>query len=114
MTKNTFDVLIVYSDRLAASASSLFIDIFTPFAKGSSNENYNIAYGYFLKICQKNKLKAAFTTSSDITGAGECYSYWLFENNAWIKVKKTGYSKLIFDKFSPINKRIKTNYKLLV
>lgn len=108
-----FDVLIVYTHRLATSANSRSVDVLTPFTKGPSNENCNIAYGYFLEVCQKNKLKAAFTTSSDITGAGQCKSYWLFENNCWIKVKKTGYSKIIFDKFSPINKKIEANRHLL-
>ncbi|MDO8503873.1 MAG: hypothetical protein Q7S60_04270 [bacterium] len=110
---STFDVLIVYSSSIAASASSLSLDVLTPFAKGSRFESYNIVYGYFLKICQKNKLKAAFTISADITGAGRCKSYWLFKNNAWIKVKKTGYSKLIFDKFSPLNKRARASRNLL-
>ena len=110
---NIFDVLIVYSDRLAKSANSLSNDILTPFPKGSNGEIYNVVYRYFLKICKKNNLKAAFTTPTDITGAGRCRSYWLFENNSWIKIRKSGYSKLIFDKFSPINKRIKTSRKLL-
>ncbi len=114
MTKTTFfDVLVVYSDRLAASANCPYKDALTPFAKGSNSESYNIVYGFFLEVCKKNNLKAALTTSADITAAGQCCSYWLFENNAWIKVKKTGYSKLIFDKFSPINKRIKANRNLL-
>ena len=108
-----FDVLIVYSDRLAKSAYSLSADISTPFPKGSNSEVYNVVYKYFLKICKKNNLKAAFTTTTDITGAGRCRSYWLFENNGWIKVRESGYSKLIFDKFSPINKRIETARKLL-
>ena len=108
-----FDVLIVYSERLANSANSLSDEVLTPFPKGSINESYNVVYEYFLKICEKNNLKAAFTTSADITGAGRCGSYWLFENNKWIKVRKTGYSKLIFDKFSPSNKRIGTSRKLL-
>lgn len=114
MTKATiFDVLIVYSDRLADSASSLSEDVLAPFAEGKSYESYNVVYGYFLKVCQKNNLKAAFATSSDITGAGECNSYWLFEKNQWIKIRETCYSKVIFDKFSPINKRIKANRDLL-
>lgn len=108
-----FDVLIVYSDRLAKSANSQSDDILTPFPKGSSCESYNVVYSYFLKNCEKNNLKAAFTTPADIFGAGLCRSYWLFENNCWIKVRESGYSKLIFDKFSPFNKRIKTARKLL-
>ena len=92
----TFDVIVVYSERLATSANSLSEDVIAPFAKGSGNESYNLVYGYFLKTCQKNNLKAAFTTSADIVGAGKCQSYWLFENNAWIKVQKVAFSKLVF------------------
>lgn len=110
---SNFDVLIVYSSSIAASASSLSKNVSTPFAKGSRFESYNIVYGYFLKVCNDYKLKAAFTISADITGAGRCKSYWLFKNNAWIRVKKTGYSKLIFDKFSPLNKRAKASRNLL-
>ncbi|OGM10701.1 hypothetical protein A2Z22_05335 [Candidatus Woesebacteria bacterium RBG_16_34_12] len=114
MTKTTiFDVLIVYSERLASSANSLSDEVLTPFPKGSKNETYNIVYGYFLKICKKNNLKTAFTSSADIVGAGICRSYWLFENNKWIKVRKVGYSKLIFDKFSPSNRKAATSRKLL-
>src|SRR3989344_6563413 len=112
MTKDIFDVLIVYSDRLATSANSSPNKL-TPFPKGSKNESYNLVYSYFLKICRNHKLKCAFTTSSDIVGAGKCSSFWLFEKGKWIKVKKAGYSKLIFDKFSPVNKRIKDSRDLL-
>ena len=108
-----FDVLIVYSEKLANSASSVSEDISAPFPKGSNNESYNLVYGYFLKTCQKNNLKAAFTTSADIVGPGKCQSYWLFENNAWIKVQKVAFSKLIFDKFSPIGKNRKIRRNLL-
>jgi len=103
-TITKFDVLIVYSEKLANSSSSVSGVITAPFPKGSNNESYNLVYSYFLKTCQKNNIKAAFTTSADIVGAGKCQSYWLFENNAWIKVQKIAFSKLIFDKFSPICK----------
>ncbi|HUW21882.1 MAG TPA: ATP-grasp domain-containing protein [Candidatus Bathyarchaeia archaeon] len=109
----TFDVLIVYSERLATSANSLFEDVTAPFAKGSGNENYNLVYSYFLKTCRKNNLKAAFTTSADIVGAGKCQGYWLFENETWTKIRKTGFSKMIFDKFSPTSKRVKVSRNLL-
>ena len=105
--------MIVYSERLASSANSLSDEVLTPFPKGGNNETYNVVYGYFLTLCEKNNLKAAFTTPTDITGAGRCQSYWLFENKSWIKVRESGYSKLIFDKFSPVNKRIETARKLL-
>jgi len=108
-----FDVLIVYSEKLASSANSLSDKVLTPFPKGGKNETYNIVYEYFLTHCDKNNLKAAFTTSADIIGAGRCRSYWLFENNSWIKEGGVAYSKLIFDKFSPTNKRRKTSRKLL-
>jgi len=108
-----FDVLLVYSDWRAKSASSISNNILTPFAKGSRNESYNIFYGYFLKTCKKNNLKVAFATTSDITGAGRCQSYWLYDNEKWLKVKKSGYSKLIFDKFSPYNHRIQSKRNLL-
>ena len=109
----TFDVIVVYSEGIATSANSLSEGVTAPFAKGSGNESYNLVYGYFLKTCQKNNLKAAFTTSADIVGAGKCQSYWLFEKNAWIKVQKAGFSKLIFDKFSPISKSRKIQRNLL-
>ena len=108
-----FDVLIVYSDKVANSASSMSGVINAPFRKGSKNESYNLVYGYFLKTCQKNNLKAAFTTSADIIGAGKCQSYWLFEKNTWRKVQETGFSKLIFVKFSPLCKSRKIKRNLL-
>ncbi len=108
-----FDVLVVYSERMAKSASSLSKDITTPFSKKSINKSYNLVYSYFLKTCQKNNLKATFTTSADIVGAGKCRSYWLFENETWIKIQKPGFSKLIFDKFSPTSKGIKAKRNLL-
>jgi len=110
---NNFDVLIVYSEKLATSASSLSEDATAPFTKRSGNENYNLVYGYFLKTCQKNNLKTAFTTSADIVGAGLVKSYWLFENKTWIKIKKTGFSKIIFDKFSPTSKKARASRNLL-
>ena len=114
MAKTTvFDVLIVYSERLAASAGSPSDDITAPFAKGSSSESYNLVYSYFLQICRINHLQVAFTTSADITGAGRCQSYWLFERNRWMKVRHSGYSKVIFDKFSPVNKKITASRNLL-
>lgn len=108
-----FDALIVYSERLATSADSLAGDIRAPFAKGSSTETYNIFYGYFLEVCRKYHLKAALTTSADITGAGRCNSFWIFENKSWVKVRESGYSKVIFDKFSPVNQKITASRDLL-
>ena len=108
----TFDLLVVYSEKIATSASSLSKDVIAPFSKESGSESYNLVYSYFLKTCQKSNLKAAFTTSADIIGAGKCKSYWLFENEIWIKVPKKCFSKQIFDKFSPTSKDIKTKRNL--
>jgi glutathione synthase/RimK-type ligase-like ATP-grasp enzyme len=111
--KTTFDVLIFYTGTLANSANSPSEEVTTPFTKGSKEESYNIVYGYFLNTCQKNNLKAAFTTSDDIIGAGKCKSYWLFENKTWVKIPKIGFSKLIFDKCSPTRRITKFKRGLL-
>lgn len=108
-----FDVLIVYSEKLATSASNLSVNKTTPFASGSRNESYNTVYGYFLETCNKLNLKAAFTTSNDIVGAGFCRSYWTFKKNNWVKTNSLCFSPLIFDKFSPTNSGIKSRRQLL-
>ncbi len=109
----TFDVLIVYTESLATSASSCGLEDTLPFSKGSSDESYSIVYGYFLEICEKFDLTAAFTTSADVIGAGTCSSYWIFRNKKWLKYNSPCFSKLIFDKFSPTRKRIKARRDLL-
>ena len=108
-----FDVLIVYSERIATSASEISDKKITPFASGSRNESYNTVYGYFLEICNKLNLKAAFTSSTDIIGPGYCKSYWIFKENKWSKINSPCFSPLIFDKFSPTNSGIKSRRQLL-
>lgn len=107
-----FDVLIVYAEGLAKSASNTSTKN-VPFPIGSRNESYNIVYGYFLEICAKFNLKAAFTTSADIIGPGFCKSYWTFKDGDWIKGNYACFAPLIFDKFSPINSGIKSRRQLL-
>ena len=58
-----FDVLIVYNGKLATSASDDSVSASTPFPLNSNNHAYNAVYAYFLDICHKFGLKAAFTTS---------------------------------------------------
>lgn len=114
MSKLTcFDVLIVYNQKMAFSASNTSVDKQTPFPLNSSNSIYNLVYGYFLEICSKFKLTAAFTTSADIIGAGHCSSYWQFENKTWSKVNSHCYSSLIFDKYSPTRNIGKARRQLL-
>lgn len=108
-----FDLLIVYTQRLATSAGLSSDKATTPFIPGSKSESYNLVYGYFLDICRKHKLRAAFTTSRDIIGPGLCRSHWTFESNIWQKKGKTAFSKLIFDKFSPLSKKMWAQRQLL-
>ena len=114
MTKLTcFDVLIVYNEKLATSASDKLSKSDIPFPLGSRNEFYNTVYSYFLKICHKSDLTAAFTTSADIIGPGFCSSFWTFKDEKWTKNNSPCYSALIFDKFSPTNNQIKLRRQLL-
>lgn len=114
MNNNTrFDVLVVYNGALAASASGASNDNTKPFQEGSRNESYNNVYGYFLEICRKFNLKAAFTTSTDIIGAGYCKSFWQYKRKRWIKRNSSCYSRLIFDKFSPTRESIKKQRNLM-
>lgn len=111
-SQNTYlDVVIVYSEKIARSAS--LQKPISPFPKSSRNNFYNVVYGYFLATCFKNKLKAGFATSADIVGAGKFSSFWKFEKNIWIKHNSPCSSKLIFDKFSPTTLSIKSRRKLL-
>ena len=107
------DVLIVYNQKLAFSASDGSTDSQTPFPHNSPNNLYNLVYSYFLEICHQFKLTAAFTTSADIVGAGYCRSFWQFKNKRWVKVNSPCFSALIFDKFSPTGKRDKLRRQLL-
>ncbi len=109
----TFDVLIVYTKSLAKSASDNRSGNTSPFVAGSSSESYSQVYGFFLETCLEYGLKAAFTTSADIIGAGLCRSYWTYKRNKWHKVNRPCFSGLIFDKFSPTKKKIKISRDLL-
>lgn len=108
-----FDVLIVYTETLASSASNGAETNTLPFSSGSRSESYNMVYGYFLETCSRHSLKVAFTTSADIIGPGYCRSFWKYKNKKWIKVSSPCFSNLIFDKFSPTNGRIRTRRSLL-
>jgi glutathione synthase/RimK-type ligase-like ATP-grasp enzyme len=113
MNNTSFDVMIVYSEQEALSADTLSEDVTVPFANSSQKELYNTVYGYFLNVCRKYNVKAAFATSADIIGAGKFSSYWLFENDTWIKTRNYGFSNIIFDKFAPNTRRIKKRRDLL-
>ncbi len=95
-----FDVLVVYNQNIATSAS-LNTNAAVPFSRLKGMNQYNRAYSFFLESCNKNKISAAFTTTSDIMENGICKSYWEFSNNKWSKTIGNCYAKLVFDKFSP-------------
>jgi len=107
-----FDVLIVYNGTLATTASDSSITTNTPFPLNSKNHTYNAVYAYFLEICQKNNLKAAFTTSTDIIGPGLCRSFWQYRQKQWFKVNSLCYCRLIFDKFTPTRSSSKSSRQL--
>lgn len=98
----SFDVLVVYSSKWTTSASSKKYSGIVPFKKGHTQ--YNEVYAYFLDMCAKNNVNAALTTTEDIVGSGTCKSYWLFKENAWVKVNSPCKSLFIFDKFFPTSK----------
>ncbi len=108
-----FDVLIVYNGASATSASITVKTNSVPFPLHSKNASCNLAYAYFLESCAQRGLKAAFTTSTDIIGAGTCKSYWSYQNKQWRKSHGACYSATIFDKFSPKSIENKILYGLL-
>lgn len=108
MHRDVFDVLVVYSDRIAKSATS---EAISPFPQGY--EEYNTAFAYFLDLCRKNGLNVALSTTKDVIGPGECSNYWAYENEVWEKVKNTCFSSFIFDKFSATRPEQKLKRDLL-
>jgi hypothetical protein len=100
MINHTYDVLVVYSQDIAISASSHY-PIALPF--DSKYEVYNDVYAYFLKQCRRNGLTAALTTSKDLTGAGTFSSHWIVEQNKWVAVNQPCEASQIFDKINPIH-----------
>lgn len=110
---NTFDVLVVYTESVAASASSNSNASKTPFSLAIGREHYSIAYAYFLNKCAELNMKAAFTTSADIIGPGTCKNYWEYKNSKWKKVSEIGFAPIIFDKVSPLRIKLKTKRSLL-
>src|SRR3989344_5753302 len=96
-----FDVLVVYSAKIATSAST--IDSRAPFSAESKRAEYNHPYAYFLEECSRQNLRSALTTSKDIAAPGICHSFWTRENQQWVKHANSCTAPLIFDKFAPVN-----------
>lgn len=104
-TTKKFDVLVVYNEMSATSATCKDDNIRSPFDRIPDHKQYNRAYAFFLKTCSDNNLEAALSTSADIIGPGLCKSYWLYQHKKWTKVNKKCYSQLMFDKISPISRQ---------
>lgn len=114
MKHNThFDVLVVYSSLLASSAVSRKKGNISPFSLSEGHSDYDSAYAYFLDACKKRQVKAAFTTSADITGPGTCRSYWLHDQSGWKKIQRSGTAEVIFDKCAPLSERQRQQRDLL-
>jgi len=107
------DVLIVYSGRFSASASSASLKNLSPFSEKFDNESYNPAYIYLLKICKKFKLKVGLATSTDVIGPGLCKSFWKLKKQEWQKVCSPCFSNFIFNKSAPTNDKIQECLRLL-
>jgi glutathione synthase/RimK-type ligase-like ATP-grasp enzyme len=95
------DILVVYSAGIAQSASVSDSVSRHPFLIDSKEANYNVSYDYFLALCKEYGQKAGLTTSSDITGSGQCENYWTSSDGHWVKVDNSATSLDIFDKISP-------------
>lgn len=112
-TATKFDVLIVYNGSLARSASLNTAKNVTPFPAGSKQHACNSAYQYFLESCRRYGLSGALSTTSDVVGPGLCQSYWLIQNGHWTKHVGLCTSRMIFDKFAPNNRALKSARELL-
>ncbi|OIP58163.1 MAG: hypothetical protein COX79_01850 [Candidatus Levybacteria bacterium CG_4_10_14_0_2_um_filter_36_16] len=97
-----FDLLVVYAQSVATSASSQACENLMPFSLLGGKPHYNNAYAFFLNTCKKNNISAALTTTSDIISGGKCRSYWEYIDSGWTKTNNKCYSKLVFNKFSPV------------
>jgi len=107
-----YDLLIVYSASKANSAQDLTYLEKNPFSSEGDCSIYNDSYSYFLQECKKLGLKAAFTTSKDVIGPGLFQSFWTYDDS-WVKHNDKIFSKIIFDKFTPISKAEENQFKLM-
>jgi hypothetical protein len=108
----TYDAIVVYSEYGTNSARDKQYIEKSPFSSNEDYDIYNDSYRYFLSICKKMGIKAAFVTSEDIIGSGLFQSCWTFDKK-WIRNCGKAYSSIFFDKFTPINIKQKNKRKLL-
>ncbi|MFA5995591.1 MAG: ATP-grasp domain-containing protein [Patescibacteria group bacterium] len=106
---SVFDITVVYDAKLAHSAADVNYLETAPFAKNSAYFNCNATYQYFIEHCKKLGLRAAFTTTNDVTATGQFSSVWT-HTLKWERCKQTVSAKVIFDKFSNLQPRNQAAY----
>ena len=111
-TTKQFDVIIIYSGSIANSAKDKKYKEFAPFPPKGRYAIYNDSYEYLFKKCKKLNLSVAFATSKDIIGPGLFKSFWTFDRK-WIRNSQKAYSRILFDKFTPVFKKQVEKFKLL-
>lgn len=107
-----YDVIVVYSGSIAKSARDRHYREKSPFSSKGSYGIYNDSYRYFLLRCKKMGIKAAFATSKDIIGSGLFQNFWTYDKE-WIRNYGKAYSRVLFDKFTPVSIKQKNQLKLL-
>ena len=107
-----YDVIVVYSESIANSAKDKKYKEKTPFSSKKRYKIYNDSYRYFLSKCKKMGISVAFATSKDIIGPGLFKSFWTFDKD-WIRNFDVAYSRILFDKFTPVARAQKNKLKLL-
>jgi len=103
---------VIYTESIANSAKDKKYKEKTPFSSKKRYKIYNDSYRYFLLRCKKMGIKAAFATSKDIIGPGFFQSFWTFDKD-WVRNFSRAYSKILFDKFTPVTCAQKNKLKLL-
>ena len=109
---NQYDLIIVYSESIANDAMDKTYEENSPFSSNGDYGGYNDSYRYFLLMCEKAGIKAAFATSKNIIGSGLFQSFWTY-NNGWIRNQGNAYSQVLFNKFNPTTIEQENKLKLL-
>lgn len=108
-----YDVIIAYNRDEATSANDAKNTDPSPFSKNGGHFSCNDSYKYFLEQCEEEGLRAAFSTTDDISGPGLFSSIWVIQDT-WKRIQKPAYSKLIFDKFSKVDETNLKKHTLLI
>lgn len=107
-----FDVIIVYTETRAHSATDPTYAEPAPFVARSEFAVRNDCYSHFLTRCAQQGLKAAFASSANIVGPGLFNGFWTFSTQ-WKRHSGSAFSKFIFDKFTPETVDHERKFRLL-